>query len=154
MKTLLKLIYVAAVLPLFATILSGAEPGFVKSEFIYETAPFPSCHASTIAETKDGLVTAWFGGTGEKNPDVGIWSSRLEKDQWTAPVEVANGVQSPSQRFPCWNPVLFQPSKGPLLLFYKAGPSPKSWWGELMTSEDGGKSWSKARRLPEGVVGP
>ena len=35
-----------------------------KSEFIYEHAPFPSCHASTIAETKSGLIAAWFGGSG------------------------------------------------------------------------------------------
>ena len=47
----------------------------VSREFIYETAPFPSAHASTIVETNDGLVAAWFGGTAEKNPDVGIWVS-------------------------------------------------------------------------------
>ena len=39
-------------------------------------APFPQCHASTIAQTADGLVAAWFGGTREKHPDVGIWISR------------------------------------------------------------------------------
>src|ERR1700744_1849863 len=64
----------------------------VKSEFIYETAPFPSCHASTIVETRaGGLVTAWFGGTAERNPDVCIYVSRLEHDQWTTPMEVGNG---------------------------------------------------------------
>ena len=52
------------------------QPGLVTKEFIYEKAPFPECHASTIAETKNGLVAAWFGGTGEKNPDVGIWVAR------------------------------------------------------------------------------
>ncbi len=62
----------------------------VKSEFIFETAPFPSCHASTIAETKSGLVAAWFGGTRERAPDVGIWVSRNEGTTWSAPVEVAN----------------------------------------------------------------
>jgi len=56
--------------------------------------------------------------------------------------------------FPCWNPVLFQRPNGPLLLFYKVGPSPGSWWGMLMTSADGGKTWSKTRRLPEGILGP
>jgi predicted neuraminidase len=126
----------------------------VKSDFIYESAPFPSCHASTIAETPSGLVAAWFGGTRERNPDVGIWLSRLEHDHWTPPVEVANGVESPTNRYPCWNPVLFQPRTGPLLLFYKVGPSPSRWWGMLVTSGDGGKTWAEPRRLPEGILGP
>src|SRR5258706_16372596 len=91
-----------------------AQPGLVKSEFIYETAPFPECHASTIAETKSGLVAAWFGGTGERNPDVGIWLSRQSSGRWSAPVEVANGVQSPTNPYACLNPVLFQPRSGPL----------------------------------------
>src|SRR5439155_26394652 len=52
---------------------AGTQPGLMKSEFIYETAQFPQCHASTIAETKDGIVAAWFGGTHERHPDVGIW---------------------------------------------------------------------------------
>ncbi len=137
-----------------------AAPGLVKSEFIYETAPFPSCHASTLVETTGGgLVAAWFGGTAEKNPDVGIWFSRLEQGKWTAPVEVANGIQYKKAdgtvvRHPTWNPVLFQPKNGPLLLFYKAGPSPSTWWGMLMTSADGGKTWEQPRRLPEGIFGP
>ena len=32
------------------------SPALLKSEFIYETAPFPSCHATTLAETAIGLV--------------------------------------------------------------------------------------------------
>ena len=132
-----------------------AVPAVLKSEFIYETAPFPSCHASTIAEpTGGGLVTAWFGGTAEKNPDVGIWVARLEGGRWTAPVEVANGVQPDGQRHPTWNPVLFQPKTGPLLLFYKVGPTPSTWWGMLRTSSDGGKSWSTASRISGECVGP
>ncbi|MBS0201827.1 MAG: exo-alpha-sialidase [Planctomycetes bacterium] len=126
----------------------------LKREFIYETAPFPACHASTIVETKHGLVTAWFGGTAEKNPDVGIWVSRRVNDTWTAPVEVANGVESHEKRYPCWNPVLFQPKQGPLLLFYKVGPNPDAWWGMLITSDDGGQTWSQPRRLADGILGP
>jgi len=140
---------------LLASILPAADqPGLLKSEFIYETAPFPSCHASTIAETKGGLIAAWFGGTGEKNPDVGIWVSRYAGGHWSGPVEVANGVQSPTKRYPTWNPVLFQPKTGSLMLFYKVGPSPSSWWGMLMTSADAGNTWSNSRRLPDGIVGP
>jgi predicted neuraminidase len=136
----------------------GAQPGVVLREFVYETAPFPECHASTIAETQGGLVAAWFGGTEEKAPDVGIWLARRVEGRWTEPVEVANGVERTADgktvRYPTWNPVLFQPTKGDLLLFYKVGPSPTRWWGMLTTSSDGGQTWSKPRRLPEGILGP
>ena len=135
-------------------VLAAAQPGLLKSELIYENAPFPQCHASTIAETKDGLVAAWFGGTREKHPDVGIWVARCASGKWTPPVEAANGVESPAKRYPCWNPVLFQAPAGPLLLFYKVGPSPGSWWGRLIQSTDGGRSWSAPRRLPPGIIGP
>lgn len=143
----------AGLISLFSHAVNG-QPGLQKTEFIYETAPFPSCHASTIEETKDGLVAAWFGGTHEKHPDVGIWVSLHRSGSWTTPVEVANGVETPEKRHPTWNPVLFQPKTGPLLLFYKVGPSPSTWWGMLMTSSDGGKTWSSPRRLPDGILGP
>ena len=136
------------------TSLNAPAIAVIQSEFIYETAPFPSCHASTIAETADGLVAAWFGGKHESNPDVGIWVARRDAKGWTAPVEVANGVQDNRTRLPCWNPVLFQPKDGPLLLFYKVGPSPSSWWGMLITSADGGKTWGAPRRLPDSILGP
>lgn len=124
-----------------------------QTEFIFNQAPFPECHASTLAESSGGLVAAWFGGTKERHPDVGIWVSHRVDGQWTAPVEVANGEEG-SSRNPCWNPVLFQPKEGPLLLFYKVGPSPSRWWGMMMMSHDGGKKWSKPRQLPEGILGP
>lgn len=126
----------------------------VKSEFIFEAAPFPSCHASTIAETKNGLVAAWFGGTAERNPDVCIYVSRNENGKWTPPVAVADGVGFATNRLPTWNPVLFQPRNGPLMLFYKVGPKPSEWWGMMMTSRDDWKTWSKPQRLPEGILGP
>jgi predicted neuraminidase len=126
----------------------------LKSEFIYESDPTPSCHASTIVETQSGLVAAWFGGPYEKHPEVGIWLSRHEGGRWSKPAEVANGVQPGGGRHPTWNPVLFQPASGPLMLFYKVGPNPEQWWGMLMTSKDGGKTWSAPRRLPEGILGP
>lgn len=158
--------FLSCLLIIFVTFLPGTlvkscndgaarnSEAIVKAEFIFEHAPFPSCHASTIAETKNGLVAAWFGGTREKDPDVGIWVSRRDKTGWSRVVEVANGLQPTGERFPCWNPVLFQPTRGPLLLFYKVGPSPSEWWGMLKTSDDEGASWSKPRRLPDGILGP
>jgi predicted neuraminidase len=130
------------------------SPGVVSAEFIYESAPFPQCHASTIAATPQGLVVALFGGTREKNPDVGVWVCRQEGNGWSAPVEVANGVQADGKRHPCWNPVLHQIPQGPLALYYKVGPSPSSWWGMLMTSSDGGRTWTKPVRLPDEIAGP
>lgn len=146
--TLTALFLAAAALP------AAETPGLVLSEFIYENAPFPSCHASTIAETKDGLIASWFGGTAERNPDVCIYVSRHEAGKWTPPVAVANGLGFGTDRLPTWNPVLFQPRSGPLLLFYKVGPSPSEWWGMLMTSADAGRTWSAPRRLPDGILGP
>lgn len=131
----------------------------VFTDFTFETAPYPQVHASTLADTPSGLVAAWFGGTRERDPDVGIWVSRFESGKWTNPVEVANGVQylkpdGSVHRQPTWNPVLFQPRNGPLMLFYKAGIDPRSWWGMLTTSLDGGLTWGVPRRLPEGILGP
>ncbi|WP_460935185.1 sialidase family protein [Spirosoma humi] len=130
------------------------NPAILRSELIYEQPPTPECHASTLAETPNGLVAAWFGGEYERHPNVGIWiSSRTDKG-WATPVEVATGLQPDGKHLPCWNPVLFQIPKGELLLFYKVGPSPSTWWGLLKRSKDGGKTWSEAERLPEGIVGP
>lgn len=126
----------------------------LSSGFIYESAPFPSCHASTIVETGNGLMAAWFGGEAEGRPDVSIWTARYQNGNWSAPVMVADGRQPDGGRYPCWNPVLFQPRYGPLFLFYKVGPHPTRWWGLFMISTDHGLSWSTPRRLPDGQLGP
>ena len=132
----------------------SSQGGFVRSDFIYDEAPFPSCHASTIVELAEKkLLAAWFGGSDEGNPDVGIWIARHDDAGWSTPTEVADGVED-GQRFPCWNPVLFRSPNGALILFYKVGPSPSEWWGLLKRSSDGGVTWSAAERLPAGFLGP
>jgi predicted neuraminidase len=128
--------------------------GVAASEFVFDTAPFASAHASTIVETRDGLVTAWFGGTREGAADVGIWLSRHVTGEWTRPIEVATGTQPDGGRYPCWNPVLFDVPDKALMLFYKVGPSPQRWWGMVRTSRDSGRTWTDARRLPDGILGP
>jgi predicted neuraminidase len=140
---------------IFSQVPYNGKQAIVKSEFIYQPGdvPFPSCHASTIAETKNGLLAAWFGGTEERNPDVGIWISKFKNGRWSKPVEVANGIQHKTKRYPCWNPVLFNSGKE-VLLFYKVGPSPQAWWGELIVSNDEGETWEKSSRLPEDIYGP
>src|SRR3954469_14610818 len=100
-----------------------SQPGLISSNFIFEHAAFPSAHASTIVETRSGLLAAWFGGSDEGFPDVGIWTSRNDGKGWAPPVEVARWDVG-GKCLPCWNPVLFRPKCGPLWLFYKAGPTP------------------------------
>lgn len=134
--------------------LADSQSRIAESEFIFVAAPFASAHASTIVETRDGLVAAWFGGTREGASDVGIWVARRASGEWTAPIEVATGVQPDGTRHPTWNPVLFVTRAEELTLFYKVGPTPRSWWGMARTSTDNGRSWSDARRLPDGILGP
>ncbi len=131
-----------------------AGEAVVKAEFINDPMPTASCHASTIAEAGDGLVAAWFGGTCEGDKDVGIWVARQVEGVWSPAVEVANGVQNETLRYPCWNPVLHRLGDGALILFYKVGPDCTWWWGERKISRDQGKTWSAAARLPNGMIGP
>ena len=131
------------------------QRGYVSAQFIFdiEYRPTPQCHASTLVETGDGLLAAWFGGTEEGKADVGIWCARYHGGRWSEPWPIADGVTGES-RYPCWNPVLFQPQNGPLMLFYKVGPNPREWWAMLKTSTDDGHTWSPAQRLPDGILGP
>lgn len=141
------LMFSCSSLPPLATV-GGA---YVSSELIYplDNKPTPECHASTIVETPSGIVAAFFAGTHEKHEDVGIRVTHYKNGQWTKPVEVVNGVQNSSLRYPTWNPVLFLPKGGPLYLFYKVGPDPRSWWGMMMTSNDDGKTWSAPAKIGE-----
>jgi len=149
MKSISNLLFIMLVSAnIFAQQPFNKEDAILKSEFIYNAkdVPFPSCHASTIEETENGLIAAWFGGTAEKDPDVGIWSSIFSNGKWSVSVEVANGVQHKDLRYPSWNPVLYN-NEGEIKLFYKVGPNPRDWWGEVISSFDNGKTWTNKHRL-------
>ncbi|MFN3999386.1 sialidase family protein [Algoriphagus sp.] len=126
----------------------------LSSGFIYETAPFPSCHASTLLETSDGVMAAWFGGTYERHPDVSIYTSHRKNGTWSTPTLAADGIENEVFRNPTWNPVLHRKNDGKIVLFYKEGPNPSEWWGHYKVSEDEGKNWSKETQLPPGFLGP
>ena len=127
----------------------------VNSSFVYTKAPFKSCHASSVVALGDGeLLATWFGGTAEKNPDVTIWTSRFDGTSWQEIRQVADGIQTSDHRYPCWNPVLFKHSSGTLFLFYKVGPSPREWWGEMIESQDNGLTWTSPRKLKDDFLGP
>ncbi len=135
--------------------LSDVKINILKAELVYQKASFPSCHASTIVETGDGLLAAWFGGTHEKNPDVCIYASKKTKDgKWSTPVLVADGIQDGATRYACWNPVLFRRDNGDIILYYKVGVDPRTWWGEYKISKDNGQTWSPKNEIPRGCLGP
>ncbi|HBH51559.1 MAG TPA: sialidase [Planctomycetaceae bacterium] len=136
------------------TLLQAAETPEKSRQFLFETAPFPACHAATICELGEKMLCAFFAGTDEGEDDVGIWLCTLEGQTWGPPVRVAEGRQPTSRQLPCWNPVLWPISETHVLLFYKVGPSPQSWWGVVKESHDAGRTWSAPRNLPEGILGP
>jgi predicted neuraminidase len=121
----------------------------LPAAFVFDSAPFPSCHGATIVETRPGqFLAAWFGGTREGATDVAIWLSRYA-GQRSAPEKVAE-----EKGQPCWNPVLFKERRtGEVTLFYKAGPSPQQWSGFYRRSTDGA-TFGDSYILPAGLLGP
>jgi predicted neuraminidase len=130
------------------------SPAEMVRERIFADAPFASCHASTLAVSAAGLIACWFAGSAEGNSDVGIWSAVRGPSGWSAPALAATAADAEGKPVAAWNPVLWQPPDGLLRLFYKAGPSPRSWWGMTARSTDGGRSWGAPTRLPDGFIGP
>jgi len=121
-----------------------------RGEFVYDQAPFPSCHASTIVETSPGeFLAAWFGGSAEGRPDVAIWAARRGPGGWSAPFELAREPETPA-----YNPVLFFSADKVLWMYYKFGPGPSQWTAGRRQSRDGGAHWSAIEHLPAGIYGP
>ena len=112
----------------------------------------PSCHASTIVETRRGdLVVAYFAGTYERHPDCNIYVNIKQKGSkdWSKAILAADGGGTA-----CWNPVLTELPDGELWLFYKVGKAVKDWTGWLVKSRDGGRTWGHPEPLPDGFLGP
>ena len=124
-----------------------------RAGLIFSDGRFSLAHASTLVETSEGVVAAWYARTGPDQP-TSIWSARFDGRIWSFPRKVADGRVENGATHSCWNPVLFQPAGGPVLLFYRVGPSPREWIGVVRVSADGGVTWSEEVRLPKGFLGP
>lgn len=115
---------------------SGARPGFA--------------HAPTIAETADGaLLCAWFAGSAEGAPDVGIWLARKPRGGAWGRAELV--YRDPAKA--SWNPVLFVDGAR-IWLWLRVGPCPRTWGGAYLHSGDGGRTWGAIQWLPAGLLGP
>lgn len=150
------LAFLGAFIFIFAGASAQTEWKKAKSELVFDAPPFAQCHASTIVETKKGdLLIACFGGSAESRPDVSIWLKKVgDTTDKAQPIMIADGVIDSATRYPTWNPVLFKLKTGKLFLFYKVGPNPREWWGMVKTSDDNGLTWSAAKTLPKGILGP
>lgn len=114
-----------------------------------DNRPFAQCHASTLAQLSNRRIfAAWFGGTREGDPDVGIWGALRARGCWSAPRLLAKIDHRPH-----WNPVLLATPDGKLQLFFKVGESIPSWETWVITSLDGGEQWSVPRELVPGDHG-
>jgi predicted neuraminidase len=100
-----------------------------------------------VQATDGSHIAAWFGGTCEGHPDVGIWRSRLTGSGWSYPEEIVDTQTTDGSVGSAFNPVLFQYPQGPTLLFYLSGPLGTAV-GNLRVSHDGGLTWSQEQRLP------
>src|SRR5262245_60984045 len=99
--------------PLAALLLASAA--FAAGPLVEDIkVPFRESHASTVIELTNGdILSAWFGGTKEGNPDTGIWVSRRSAGAWSDAVEV---VKEPNVAM--YNPVLFYSKDKRLWLYY------------------------------------
>ncbi len=128
---------------------TSLDSTLIKDFVFGDERTFPQCHASTLLRTNDGqFLVAWFGGTHEKHDDVGIWLSKGNPKNWSAPIEIAKLREEPH-----WNPVLFMNPSGQIILYFKVGKVIDTWETWYMTSMDNGKTWSAAKELVDGDKG-
>lgn len=137
-----------------------AQPGVVSvRDRINRTGargldPLFDTHASTIVQASNGdLLMAYFNGGFEGANNQSIYISRRKPGggNWGMPILAAGdptaSFKSASGARAMYNPVLFQPTGGPLFLYYKQG-TPRTWQGYYKTSNDTGLTWSTPYALP------
>jgi predicted neuraminidase len=100
-------------------------------------------HPASITQLANGdLLIAYFGGSGEYEPDTRVhltWKRKGE-DKWSLPTVVSENPEVPEG-----NPVVWQAPDGLLWLFNVArfGPTWCDSRVQARTSADGGKTWTK-----------
>lgn len=134
----------------FTAGIPSKDKRIITDEFLYDYAPFPQCHASTIVETKDGgLVAAYFGGTHERHPDVCIWVNRKPKgaDSWSEPILAADGVFMPGTAdalIAGIDSTAYDASVGPIKSVFPQGNKDlkrKACWNPVLYEMPDGELW-------------
>ncbi len=121
------------------------EYTFEKNEIFESGKYFDSAHASTLVKMSNGdIISAWFGGSEEKAPDVRIWYSINKGGVWTEPKQIETEDNAAH-----WNPV-FQNFDGFTRLYYKVGVDTKKWVTKYVDTYDCGETWTAPQELVEG----
>lgn len=127
----------------------------ITSSYIAEPHITTNSHAATLVEIKPNeIMAAWFGGSYEGAKDVGIYLSTYKAKTWSVPQNLIKPLIRQGDTLACWNPVLFKSKSATLYLFYKVGKNPREWFGAMISSKDDGVTWSEAKYLPNGILGP
>lgn len=129
----------------------ASKQAIVLEELVFENQLTRDCHASSLMELENGdLLCTWFGGTRESHPDVQIWVARKPiGGVWSEPVAVAKAEEELGGSV--FNPVIVQCGGDTLQLYYL---SPDINDGRMITSCDGGHTWSKSVALDKEFTGP
>lgn len=119
-----------------------------SAEFVFPPRRREQCHAPSLALLPgQQLFCAWFAGSREGHRDTAIWLARRADGRWSPPQQVAKVGDEAH-----WNPVLFV-AGGSVYLFFKVGPSPRTWRTYWMRRPAGGGDWSAPAELVPGDVG-
>ena len=159
-----------------SSVASQNEAPFYQEETIDPNATYRMAHVASMTELPDGaLVTTWYAGSGELQPDVKIYCSIRHRGQsgllahlierqagidpknvpigWTDPYVMMTREEA-SRELGCYvkglgNALVFSGDDGVLQLLYVT-VSVGKWSGSqlnLTSSRDQGKTWAKSRRL-------
>jgi predicted neuraminidase len=114
-------------------------------------SPCVQAHAANLMVLHDGtLGCVWFGGSMEGRSDISVYMSRLERGQWTKPVQLSNDAERSEQ-----NPILFPVPNGELWLLHTAQNSGNQDTAVVRRriSRDNGRTWGPTETLADAPRG-
>lgn len=139
-----------------AALLAGLPPTkWLYNEFPSDQGSASFNYSPTIVQTTEGLLLAWIGASGLHQPDASVYLAKRAKESWSRPVKILSAVHPRTlTQSACRRPVLFQPAKETLLLFYKTKTAQGRTTGWMTSSRDNGITWFPPKSLPRFISGP
>lgn len=120
-----------------------------------DASPYKVCRTPTLLETPKGLIVVFTARAGEQTGGFSLWFSRFERDEWTSPVKLVDGLpKDGTTRFDCATPTLFQYPDKKILLFYRHNLGGGNWKCMQAMSVDGSATWLNSTEMPPGINGP